>query len=329
MRRVAPLVVVLAGLLIAPTADAGPASSTCTLHPQQARLEVTIFGFPNVLSRVGDDVRLNGSSCDGATVHNTDVIDVTAPSGSQNVTLRILMLGGLFEPGATLGSVIPIHVDLTQVPLSRLYVNTGKGPQHIEIDGTDIDLDADAPTPQADILLSDMSACLPDCASSIQLGTGPGADEIIQVRRDPATSSFIRAGDGDDVVHVQDAGVIGGDGDDLLLTRQGASMFGRFGDDLLIGSSDPDGLYGDQGNDRIYAAGGKDVIRGSAGRDMIVAGARRDRISGGSYGDWIWGGRGRDVFDGGDGDDRCQPNRGDNLSGTNCEQRLSTPPPPP
>jgi hypothetical protein len=318
----------LAAVLVAPPAEAGPTESTCTLHPQHARLEITVYGYPNMLSRVGDEILLNGSSCDGASVHNTDRIHVTALPGSQALmTLRIRMMDGLFEPGATLGSLIPIHVDFTQVPIASLYVDTGRGPQHVAIDGTDIDLDVEAPAPQADILLSDMTACLPDCRYTTVLSTGQGADRITQVHTSPATYPFIHSGGGDDVVLVKAASVQGEGGDDILQTRQGATMFGGFGDDLLIGGSALDQLFGDSGNDRIYGAGGNDAIDGFTGRDIIVGGKGRDFIDAGAYGDWIWGGRGLDEFNGGDGDDRCQPNHGDNLRGTDCEHRLSVPPP--
>jgi Ca2+-binding RTX toxin-like protein len=318
----------LAALLVAPEAEAGPAESSCTMHPQHARLEITVYGYPNVLSRVGDDVQLNGSSCDGATVHNTDRIEVTALLGSQElVTLRIRMMDGLFEPGATLGSVIPIHLDFTQVPGASLYVDTGAGSQHIEIDGTGIDLDAGASAPQADIVLSDMTGCLPDCRYGTRVSTGRGADRITQVHPSPATYPSISSGSGDDVVLVTVASVLSEGGDDIVQTRQGSTVFGGFGDDLLIGGSSTDELFGDYGNDRIYGAGGNDAIEGFTGRDVIVGGKGRDAIDAGSNGDWIWGGRGLDRFSGGKGNDRCQPNHGDNLHGTDCEHRLSVPPP--
>jgi len=320
--------VLLAALLIGPAAEAGPAESTCTLHPQHARLEVTVYGYPNVLSRVGDDVWLNGSSCDGATVHNTDLIDVTALPGSQALmTLRIRMKDGLFEPGATLGSVIPIHIDFTQVPLASFYVDTNAGSQHVEIDGTDIDLDAGASAPQSDILFSDMTGCLPDCRYNTRVSTGRGADRITQVHPSPATYASISSGSGDDVVLVKAASVLSGGGEDIVQTREGSTMFGGFGDDLLIGGSGTDELFGEYGNDRIYGAGGNDAIDGFTGRDVIVGGKGRDAIDAGGNGDWIWGGRGLDEFSGGDGNDRCQPNHGDNLHGTDCEHRLSVPPP--
>jgi RTX calcium-binding nonapeptide repeat (4 copies) len=330
MRRIALLIGMLAPFLAVGPARSGPAESTCILHPQHARLEVTVVGYPNVLARSGDELELNGSSCDGATVFNTDLVDATAQLGGQfQATLSIGMIDGPFSPGATVGSEIPIHVDFTQTPSADLSLSTGAGAQHIVIDGNDIDLDGSDGDPRPDILVSDPDECGPDCSQQFTIDTGRDADHVLQPRDDSGTLGsilFVRSGGGDDVVHVQHALVTAGKGDDVLQTHQSSTMFGQWGDDLLIGSSSPEGLYGDDGKDLIYGRGGNDELEGFEGRDIIVGGGGRDEISGEDYGDWIWGGRGPDRVDGGGGYDHCQRDRRD-ISRENCEERLDEPPP--
>jgi Ca2+-binding RTX toxin-like protein len=322
------LIGLLGPFLVGSTAQSGPAESACTLHPQHARLEVTVVGYPNVLKRSGDDLLLNGSSCDGATVHNTDLVDVTAQLGRQVFsTLRIGMIDGLFSPGATVGSEIPIHVDFTQTPSATLDISTGAGAQHIEIDGNDVDLDADDDAPQPDIIVSDPAFCGPDCTLSTNVSTGPGPDHIIERHPDEASFSFISSGGGDDVVHVQESLVISGTGNDLLESHQGATLFGQGGADVLIGGAGDDDLYGGDSKDRIFGRGGQDEIFGGDGRDIVVGGRGNDRALGEDDGDRIWSGRGIDRIHGGDGFDRCELNPGDDLRGTGCEHRLRVPPP--
>lgn len=322
--------VLLAAVLIAPAADAEPAESTCTLHPQHARLEITLYGYPNVLERSGDDLLLNGSTCDSATVHNTDLIDVTAlPSNAALVAFQIDMGQGMFEPGATIGSLIPIGIDFTHVQVTSLWIVTRAGGQHITIDGRNVDLDADRRGFEPDIVVSDLDDCGPDCRGGIKLSTGSGQDHIVQRHTEARSYPIINTDAGGDMVRVDDALVISGGGDDVLRTRHGGSLLGQDGDDVLIGGSEGENLDGFDGNDRIYGGRGPDSIYGGDGRDIIVGGNGQDFIDGEGYGDWIWGGRGLDEFDGGDGHDRCQPNHGDNLHGTDCEHRLSVPPPAP
>ena len=169
----------------------------------------------------------------------------------------------------------------------RSTFDTGTGPQHIEIDGTDIDFDAEASA------LAGRHPALGHDGVSAGLPVqhdprAPGREQTgsTQVHTSPATYPFIHSGGGDDVVLVKAASVQGEGGDDILQTRQGATMFGGFGDDLLIGGSALDQLFGDSGNDRIYGAGGNDAIDGFTGRDIIVGGKGRDFIDAGAYGDW-------------------------------------------
>lgn len=86
--------------------------------------------------------------------------------------------------------------------------------------------------------------------------------------------------------------LIGGGGDDSIVTILGDTALGGDGNDTLIGSPESgsqssDYLLGGDGNDWIEARGGTDTVGGGAGDDTVVAG----------------GGDGNDSLDGGAGTD--------------------------
>jgi Ca2+-binding RTX toxin-like protein len=51
---------------------------------------------------------------------------------------------------------------------------------------------------------------------------------------------------------------------------------GTYGDDLLIGNSDPNYLLGNSGNDTILGGGGRDVLVGGSGNDILTGGMDAD-----------------------------------------------------
>ena len=106
----------------------------------------------------------------------------------------------------------------------------------------------------------------------------------------------------------------------------GATVHGRGGDDVIVGSTDTDLLYGGRGADRIdagsngwsaggdylYGGPGPDLLRGREGSDTLLGGAGADELVGGgsndfgsidTAGDWLDGGAGSDLLEGGHGDD--------------------------
>jgi len=77
-------------------------------------------------------------------------------------------------------------------------------------------------------------------------------------------------------------------------SERAAADAGGPGDDLILGTPDPDHLVGYDGND---------TLRGRAGDDELFGGPGRDRLEGGRGDDLLAGGRGADRMIGGEGND--------------------------
>jgi phospholipase/lecithinase/hemolysin len=115
-------------------------------------------------------------------------------------------------------------------------------------------------------------------------------------------AAFVEATLRADSVRLFDVGsnvVIGGFGDDLVLTGVGADRIeAGFGDDVVL------------------AGAGEDVVNGGLGTDVLSGGGGNDKISGGLGSDLLAGNRGDDMLDGGLGDDVLIAGGGrDSLSG--------------
>ena len=78
---------------------------------------------------------------------------------------------------------------------------------------------------------------------------------------------------------------------------------GGSGNDTIDGGTGPDSLYGDQGNDSIEGGAGDDVIRGGRGNDTLNGGDDEDTIRSDLGDDRIIGSNGADYINGGDGFD--------------------------
>ena len=78
---------------------------------------------------------------------------------------------------------------------------------------------------------------------------------------------------------------------------------GGSGNDTIDGGTGPDSLYGDQGNDSIEGGAGDDVIRGGRGNDTLNGGDDEDTIRSDRGDDRIIGSNGADYINGGDGFD--------------------------
>ena len=94
--------------------------------------------------------------------------------------------------------------------------------------------------------------------------------------------------------------------------RDGKTIFGTQGNDVLRGTGGNDRIFGFGGNDRIIGGNGEDQVIGGDGSDTIYggpcgdtikAGDGNNRVYGGSGGDVIDGGKGRDLIVGGGGED--------------------------
>ncbi|TAL43533.1 MAG: hypothetical protein EPN89_15610, partial [Methylovulum sp.] len=121
--------------------------------------------------------------------------------------------------------------------------------------------------------------------------------------------------------------VRGGRGDDIFISGGGSNTFVRAGDgdDLLIGGAANDALSGEDGEDIIDGGAGNDLLRGHRGRDQLFGGAGNDVIEGGQDDDEIRGGAGNDVIQGNQGDDRIDAGDGLDVaqfSGSYADYRI-------
>lgn len=341
MRRVtlAPFLILAVVMVSATVAYAG-FESTCTFDEASARVEGTLVGDDNFLSRNGDAIALNDDTCMGATVYNTDTIVMTADElADPNAELTIFLSppSGPFAPGATdEGGVSEIEIEVIfgDSGGDTLHVVAYEGAQRIAIRGPEIDLDSEDVF-ETDVQVSGLGDCDAGSCDLLDVITGEGPDRLRQRPDDEGLIRlvFLSAGPGDDDIRAGTSATSytfanGEEGSDVLVTASAARLGGGPGADLVVGGASDDGsLYGNSGHDRIFGRGGNDVLNGADGPDVIVGGRGRDGLSGGPGDDRMWGGGGPDELAGGDGVDRCAPERGWTLAEQGCEQRLEVPPP--
>ena len=117
-------------------------------------------------------------------------------------------------------------------------------------------------------------------------------------------NAFLLGGSGDDVLMSNgDDFIMGGSGDDTINPMGRESVVrGGTGDDAIFATLGDDWLTGDAGNDTIDSSGGDDFIAGGDGND---------RLYGRGGDDWIVGGAGDDEMSGGDGSDVFHVHAGD------------------
>jgi Ca2+-binding RTX toxin-like protein len=141
-------------------------------------------------------------------------------------------------------------------------------------------------------------------AKRLVIQAGAGNDTVV-IDSNVKQGITVDGGIGDDVI-------IGGGGDDKLSGGSGKDVIaGRGGNDTISGGRGDDFLTGGTGNDVIDGGSGNDVIRGGTGHDVIRGGSGNDVIRGDGGNDVIDGGRGNDVIDGGPGFDVVIPGEGE------------------
>lgn len=163
--------------------------------------------------------------------------------------------------------------------------------------------------------------------TSVLMNTGTGADLLeIVTAADVDTrgdfSSKLLPGGGDDRAIIAIAGAVGGeavlsfsgsDGNDSLdasaVRFQSSNvpqvlLNGDEGNDVIIGTWEPDILDGGPGNDYIAGAQGNDTIDGGKGSDTLAGADGNDLIHGGDGNDYVGAGPGDDTIDGGKGNDQ-------------------------
>ena len=77
---------------------------------------------------------------------------------------------------------------------------------------------------------------------------------------------------------------------DASLFTGKASLFGKAGNDTLLGGSSDDMLSGSDGNDVLSGGGGKDTLSGGTDNDLLIGGAGADSLSGDTGEDILIGG---------------------------------------
>lgn len=128
-------------------------------------------------------------------------------------------------------------------------------------------------------------------------GEGVSYDDVRVVRLDVAKQGqTLEGGAGNDVLQAATADV---------------TILGHDGNDTLLGSTGDDRLDGGNGDDGLIGGAGRDALSGGAGNDKLWGDAGDDLISGGVGDDFIEGGRGDDLLIGGEGSDLYRYGRGD------------------
>lgn len=117
---------------------------------------------------------------------------------------------------------------------------------------------------------------------------GTDGNDIINVKIDGPSISYVDAGSGNDVIN-------GSEDRDII--------FGGSGDDTINGNGGDDWLNGGPGNDNINGNNGLDLIVGGDDNDVLTGGAHADSIYGGKGNDILWGGVESDHLYGGEGND--------------------------
>ena len=312
-RRLCVLTALFLAAGITPAFAAG--SVTCSFDAGTATATIDVSAASTfTIDRGGDEIRLDGTACDAATVTNTDTITVTAATGSE---LVIDLAGGPLAPGATDegdgSSEIEIAADF-------LDGASGGAPGTVRVEGSGgpdaifaylvlaipshvINLNADEVPPDYDVTF-------PRAAGAILRGND-GADILRGL--DPAgagrellTPIDIGGGGGDDTLSVAAPGgsLDGGPGTDLLDESAVGRMIIFLDDHMEVGSSP----FGPTLTGLENARGGPE--------DDYIMGPNADvenTLEGGGGFDTLVGAQGNDVLIGGDGYDTFYGMAGDDT----------------
>jgi len=282
-------------------------AATCSFDPGTATVTVSVNARPAALRAVKSTgaIELNHASCGGATVNNTDSIQVQGGALPDSVSLS-----GTFVPGLTSEATGDSEIEISFALGDRddtVTVNQSGGDNRVILTTTGIDVkrdgDQDITTGGTEILiinglggddLIDAGGYLgTPSGGRLELHGGEGADHLVATFA--GTQLFGDAGD--DLLEGRGGNdfLDGGPGNDVLRGQGGGdSMHGGDGDDLLYGGNDSDQMFGDAGADTLFGEGSLDTMNGGDGDDWL---------DGGDYIDHLTGGPGADHIEGGPGDD--------------------------
>jgi Ca2+-binding RTX toxin-like protein len=103
-------------------------------------------------------------------------------------------------------------------------------------------------------------------------------------------------------------------GADLIKARGGDDeVHAGAGNDVVKAGGGHDTVHGDAGIDILKGNGGNDALHGGADSDILIGGGGRDHLDGGDALDVLKGGKGHDVLDGGEGPDHLFGGGGDDT----------------
>jgi Ca2+-binding RTX toxin-like protein len=248
---------IVAGAALACLPQAASAA-TCTYVPAQHLLRVT--GDPADFTTVVAVAR-DGSICGGATVTNTDRIQVIGTG--QDVDLR-----GAFEPGFSTepGSRPEIEIAVSNPGDLRLetpgdVTGAAVGAAGVNVNGDD-----------------DVDVTTSGTVSELLLRAGKPKRAL---RGHPVTLTG-QGGLGTGAPYTGDLSLVGGKGDDHLIGGNGTNALrGLAGDDTLDGGPLADFFEADAGNDVIHARDGvADTIFAGTGTDTADVDPGLDKVNG-------------------------------------------------
>ena len=329
-------------LLIVSGSARAQSPATCSFDAATAAVTIAVDGVTANVSRTAAGIiRLNGVACGGATVTNTDTIQIAASPRAAAV-----MLQGHYAPGKT-AEPAGSEIEIALTGITNLTLVTGGGDDVLVYTGTGTDVGGDGDDDITGVTPLSVRAGLGDDYVDFSLATnsvslyGQGGDDhmIGGLGR-----NVISGQDGADILEGNGGNdrIEGGDGDDVLLGGDGLDTFDEGaaanGADLIDGgprtdfvdyskrtgalsitmsaggADDGEAGEGDEvtavenlntgaGDDVVIGTSGVNIIEGRGGNDQLFGLGDHDTLEGGPGDDYLQGDAGRNTLRGEDGND--------------------------
>lgn len=267
-------------LLLALPAGASAANS-CHFDESQHAVTVVFdssFEIGRATANSQSPITLDGATCQGATVVNTDTVSAAPVSGTSPVGVTVDMANGILAPGYTDETgAQPNEIEIKLAPYhdyESLSIEGSPANDSIRLGDKGVDLnDAGG--------LFDDTEITSTTAEPFEVGHYFVSLEAGDDGANASGGSGISNAVGNSVT--ADVSLYGGDGNDTLVgsertTGFGDSLTGGDGDDALYGLAGEDYLIGDifglggdsgRGNDLLVGGEDADEMRGGAGKDTV------------------------------------------------------------